>query len=223
MGPIGRIKRCAALLEQRLEECFARFGMTMWEFDVLATLRRSGAPFCLTPTALFSTLMVTSGTMTHRMKSLETRGLVQRLPNPQDARSMLVQLTDQGLELIDRAVEAHLDNERAMLAPMPAAELAALDQRLSLLLRVLEGGPEEGTRPAPELAYVQVVGTGDGRGAHALRHDPERFWQRGASLEARRRHPAASRCAMAGIAYPHVSRPAQQPASRTRQGNARKS
>src|SRR5256885_10615960 len=66
MGPIGRIKRCAALLEQRLEECFARFGMTMWEFDVLATLRRSGAPFCLTPTALFSTLMVTSGTMTDR-------------------------------------------------------------------------------------------------------------------------------------------------------------
>ncbi len=149
MGPIGRIKRCAALLEQRLEECFARFGMTMWEFDVLATLRRSGAPFCLTPTALFSTLMVTSGTMTHRMKSLETRGLVQRLPNPQDARSMLVQLTDQGLELIDRAVEAHLDNERAMLAPMPVAELAALDQRLSLLLRVLEGEPDEGARPAP--------------------------------------------------------------------------
>ena len=93
--------------------------------------------------------MVTSGTMTHRMKSLETRGLVQRLPNPQDARSMLVQLTDQGLELIDRAVEAHLDNERAMLAPMPVAELAALDQRLSLLLRVLEGGPDDGTRPAP--------------------------------------------------------------------------
>jgi DNA-binding MarR family transcriptional regulator len=136
MGPIGRIKRCAALLEQRLEECFARFGMTMWEFDVLATLRRSGAPFCLTPTALFSTLMVTSGTMTHRMKSLETRGL-------------LVQLTAQGLELIDRAVEAHLDNERQLLAPMAVAELAGLDQRLSLLLRALEGGPQEGARPAP--------------------------------------------------------------------------
>ena len=148
MGPIGRIKRCAALLEQRLEECFARFGMTMWEFDVLASLRRSGSPFRLTPTALFSTLMVTSGTMTHRMKSLETRGLVQRLPNPQDARSMLVQLTAQGLELIDRAVEAHLDNEREMLAPMPAAELAALDARLSQLLRALEGGPQDDAGPA---------------------------------------------------------------------------
>ena len=149
MGPIGRLKRCAALVDRRLEAAFAPFGLSFWEFDMLATLRRSGAPFCLTPTALFSTLMVTSGTMTHRMKSLETRGLVQRLPNPQDARSMLVQLTDQGLELIDRAVEAHLDNERAMLAPRPVAELAALDQRLSQLLRVLEGGPDEGTRPAP--------------------------------------------------------------------------
>lgn len=143
MGPIGRIKRCAALLEQRLEECFARFGMTLWEFDVLASLRRAGQPFCLTPTALFSTLMVTSGTMTHRMKSLETRGLVQRLPNPQDARSMLVQLTDQGLELIDRAVEAHLDNERELLAFMPAAALDELDLGLSRLLRALEGGPQD--------------------------------------------------------------------------------
>lgn len=143
MGPIGRIKRCAALLEQRLEECFADFGMNLWEFDVLASLRRAGPPFCLTPTVLFSTLMVTSGTMTHRMKSLETRGLVQRLPNPQDARSMLVQLTDQGLALIDRVVQAHLDNERQLLACLPAAELAELDLGLSRLLRGLEGGPED--------------------------------------------------------------------------------
>lgn len=60
---------------------------------------------------------------------------------------MLVQLTAQGLELIDRAVEAHLDNEREMLAPMPAAELAQLDQRLSQLLRALEGGPQHRAGP----------------------------------------------------------------------------
>ena len=223
MGPIGRIKRCAALLEQRLEECFARFGMTMWEFDVLATLRRSGAPFCLTPTALFSTLMVTSGTMTHRMKSLETRGLVQRLPNPQDARSMLVQLTDQGLELIDRAVEAHLDNERACWRPCPPPNWPRWTSGCLCCCACWRAG----LRRAPalplnwrmsrslELATVVVL--------TPFVMTRERFWQRGASLEARRRHPAASRCAMAGIAYPHVSRPAQQPASRTRQGNARKS
>ena len=44
MGPIGRIKRCAVLLERRLDETFAEFGLSRWEFDMLATLRRSGAP-----------------------------------------------------------------------------------------------------------------------------------------------------------------------------------
>ena len=74
MGPIGRIKRCAVLLERRLDETFAEFGLSRWEFDMLATLRRSGAPYCLAPTTLFSTLMVTSGTMTHRMAKLEAQG-----------------------------------------------------------------------------------------------------------------------------------------------------
>src|SRR3546814_4618403 len=78
MGPIGRIKRCAALLQRRLDDTFAKFGMTGWEFDVLATLRRSGKPYCLAPTALLSSLMVTSGTMPHRVQWLEATGLIQR-------------------------------------------------------------------------------------------------------------------------------------------------
>ncbi|KRC14940.1 MarR family winged helix-turn-helix transcriptional regulator [Acidovorax sp. Root217] len=138
MGPIGRIKRCAALLQRRLDETFAEFGLSYWEFDMLATLRRSGAPYCLAPTTLFSTLMVTSGTMTHRMHKLEASGFVVRLPNPDDARSMLVQLTPAGLALIDRAVEAHVANEHRILAPLKAADLAALDGKLTLLLAALE-------------------------------------------------------------------------------------
>jgi len=138
MGPIGRINRCSALLQRRLDEAFAAFKLTHWEFDVLATLRRSGAPFRLAPTALFSALMVSSGTMTHRLKGLEARGLVRRLPHPDDARSLLVQLTPDGLALIDRAVEAHVENEHRILAAIKPAELAALDARLSRLLSVLE-------------------------------------------------------------------------------------
>jgi DNA-binding MarR family transcriptional regulator len=140
MGPIGRLKRCTALVQRRLEENFARFGLSFWEFDVLATLRRSGSPYRLTPTALFSALMVTSGTMTHRLQRLESRGLIERLPNPEDARSLLVQLTPQGRQLVDRAVEAHLDTERALLAPLSAQALASLDTHLSSLLRALEDG-----------------------------------------------------------------------------------
>jgi DNA-binding MarR family transcriptional regulator len=62
------------LLAPRLESCFAGFDLSAWEFDMLAALRRAGAPYRLSPTELFSTLMVTSGTMTHRLKRLETRG-----------------------------------------------------------------------------------------------------------------------------------------------------
>ncbi|MCV2350539.1 MarR family winged helix-turn-helix transcriptional regulator [Paucibacter sp. Y2R2-4] len=138
MGPIGRLRRCSALLQRRLEETFSQFELSAWEFDVLATLRRSGAPYCLAPTALFSTLMVTSGTMTHRMRGLETRALVQRLPNPDDARSVLVQLTAAGLALIDQAVEAHVLNERQILADLSSAELATLDRSLAILLARLE-------------------------------------------------------------------------------------
>ncbi|MCO8164993.1 MarR family transcriptional regulator [Pseudomonas sp. 21LCFQ010] len=139
MGPIGRINRCAALLTPRLEAGYAAYDLSVWEFDMLATLRRSGAPYCLSPTALFSTLMVTSGTMTHRLKRLETRQLIERVANPDDARSLLVQLTAQGLALIDRAVESHLENERRLLETLPADMLAELDASLSRLLRVLEG------------------------------------------------------------------------------------
>lgn len=145
MGPIGRLKRCAALLETRIEAGLAPFGLTLWEFDMLATLRRAGAPFCLSPTALFSTLMVTSGTMTHRLKQLEKRGLISRLPNPDDARSLLVQLSPQGLALIDCAVEAHVENERQMLAALPASMVSALDEVLSVWLGGLEQAAHDRT------------------------------------------------------------------------------
>jgi DNA-binding MarR family transcriptional regulator len=140
MGTIGRIKRCAALLQRRLDETFADFGMTGWEFDVLATLRRSGAPYCLAPTTLFSSLMITSGTMTHRLQRLEASGLVKRVANPDDARSILVRLTPDGLALIDRAVEAHVENERRILASIKPSDLKVLDARLARLLAALEPG-----------------------------------------------------------------------------------
>ncbi|VVE43321.1 MarR family winged helix-turn-helix transcriptional regulator [Pandoraea fibrosis] len=144
MGVIGRLKRCAALVQQQLDATFAEFDMSGWEFDMLATLRRSGAPYRLAPTALFSTLMVTSGTMTHRLQRLEARGWIARVANPDDARSLLVQLTDAGFALIERAVEAHVANEHRMLAPLTKATLADIESGLSAWLRMLEAGREEG-------------------------------------------------------------------------------
>lgn len=144
MGLIGRLKRCSELLQRRLDSCFAEFGLNGGEFDVLATLRRSGAPYCLAPTALFSSLMVASGTMTHRLQRLEAAGWVQRLPNPADARSMLVQLSPAGLALIERAVSAHVENETRILAPMARREQDGLDARLAALLAALEPPTDAG-------------------------------------------------------------------------------
>ncbi|UTV29469.1 MarR family winged helix-turn-helix transcriptional regulator [Photobacterium atrarenae] len=138
MATFGRLKRCSVLSQPMLDNTFSKFGLSGWEFDVLATLRRSGAPYRLAPTTLFSTLMITSGTMTHRMKRLESSGLIERLPNPNDARSMLVQLTDKGLDLIEKAVSAHVNNMESRLEALDATQKAKLDEGLKVLLSVLE-------------------------------------------------------------------------------------
>lgn len=106
---------------------------------MLATLRRAGAPFILSPTQLFSTLMITSGTMTHRLKALEKRGFITRLPDPDDARSLLVALTETGRARIDEAVESHVENERQLLAGLSAEQRQQLDQALKVFMRLLEG------------------------------------------------------------------------------------
>lgn len=140
MGIIGRLGRCTALIQRELEKVFSAFGITRWEFDLLATLRRSGAPYCLAPTTLFSSLMITSGTMTRQLQQLEARGLISREHNAKDARSMLVLLTQKGLDLIDRALEAHVKNEHNILAAIPSPDLVALNASLVQLLRALEPG-----------------------------------------------------------------------------------
>ncbi|WP_041362430.1 MarR family winged helix-turn-helix transcriptional regulator [Methylovorus sp. MP688] len=139
MGPIGRLARCEALIRRKLDQTFTQFGMTSWEFDVLATLRRSGKPYCLAPTALYSSLMVTSGTMTNRLQRLEENGLIERVKSTQDARSTLVKLTSQGINIIDKAVEAHIATEKAILSSLPPSSLKQLDQHLATLLKMLEG------------------------------------------------------------------------------------
>ena len=134
----GRLKRCTALLQARLEAVFAEHGLNTASFDVLATLRRAGKPYSLTPTALFESLMVTSGTMTNRLQRLEDKGLIRRLPNPEDARSQLVQLTPQGKALIEKAVAPHVENEGMILDQLPPHTRQQLEDGLKMLMKVLE-------------------------------------------------------------------------------------
>lgn len=134
MGIIGRIGRLVKYLERSLQDVFSDFGLQGGEFDVLATLRRSGQPYQLSPTALFNTLMISSGTMTHRIDRLEQANLVQRIPDPSDRRGTLIQLTSTGFNVIEKAVEAHVANMHRLLSGLEEAERQALAQLLRKLL-----------------------------------------------------------------------------------------
>lgn len=141
MGVIGRISRAARFLERELQENFTRHGLQRWEFDILATLRRSGAPYQLTAGGLVASSMVTSGAITNRIDRLEARGLVTRVTDPANRRSVLITLTDQGLALVDEAVEQHVANERRLLSILSQAEQDELAGLLRTLLRSLGDTP----------------------------------------------------------------------------------
>lgn len=134
MGITVRTARLAALLERGTDDNLADHGLAGWEYEVLASLRRRGSPYALTVGRLQSTMMISSGTMTHRLDRLEKRGLVARSKDPEDRRGIRVRLTPLGRELIDEVVVTHLDRERALLAGLDAA---AQDQLAELLRKLL--------------------------------------------------------------------------------------
>lgn len=121
-GVIGRLHRLAARLTEELVAVYAQFGLGEGEFDVLATLRRAGAPYELTPGELAATTMVTSGAVTKRVDRLAERGLVTRRVGDHDARGRVIALTPEGLALIDRAFEAHMANEHRLLSGLSDLE-----------------------------------------------------------------------------------------------------
>ncbi|GAA2238999.1 MarR family transcriptional regulator [Herbiconiux moechotypicola] len=133
-GVIGRIHRLAAHLTVELERVYAEHGLGEGEFDVLATLRRAGAPFERAPGELAEHTMVTTGAMSKRLDRLEAAGLVERRAAEGDGRRRVVALTAAGRELIDAAFADHMANEAGLLAELPAADRRALERILSAWL-----------------------------------------------------------------------------------------
>src|ERR671915_793928 len=120
MAVIGRISRIASLVQRELERVFAEYGLAEGDFDVLATLRRSGAPYRLPAGELSRSTMVTTGGMTKRLDRLEARGLVRREADPRDRRGKKIALTDEGRPPIDAAGGGPIPKQHPPLAPPPA-------------------------------------------------------------------------------------------------------
>ena len=138
MALIGRLGRLSALGTAVIEAGLAKHGLKLGEFDVLASLRRAGKPYELTPGALIRQLMLSSGAMTNRLDRLESNGLVQRAPDPADRRGVIVRLTPEGHKVVDDAVTDHVTTEAGLLEPLSASERAALDRLLRKLLEPLD-------------------------------------------------------------------------------------
>ncbi len=135
MALLGRLNEASLIIMRDwLTPVMAAFGLQPGEFDVLATLRRTGAPYALTPTVLYETTMMSSGGMTARIDRLEKAGLVERRKHPTDRRGTLVALTRKGRALIDRAYEAHVANEVDLLSALTRSEQKALDALLAKLI-----------------------------------------------------------------------------------------
>jgi DNA-binding MarR family transcriptional regulator len=134
MAVFGRLSDAAErVMRDHTNPLFAAAGLQPGEFDVLATLRRSGKPYMLSPTRLYEAAMISSGGMTNRLDRLERAGLVERRADPGDRRAKLIVLTDAGKRLIDETIGRHVANEERLLSVLTPAE----QERLNALLRKL--------------------------------------------------------------------------------------
>ncbi len=134
MALLGRIARLREAISKQHDKVFSRFGLNGAGFDVLATLRRSGAPYSLSPGELMAQMMITSGTATNRIDQLVKAGLVTRTQNPEDKRGMIVTLTPEGLALIEQAVTAHVENQQKIVSVLTEKEREDLNALLKHFL-----------------------------------------------------------------------------------------
>jgi DNA-binding MarR family transcriptional regulator len=138
MGILGRMRWLTLKARAPIEAVFARAQLDTGEFDVLATLLRSGAPYRLRPTALYRSLMISSGGLTDRLDRLKQAGLIRRAAPEGDARSLPVELTREGRRRVEAAFREDMKVEAQLLAALSAAEIRTLEGLLRKLVRSLD-------------------------------------------------------------------------------------
>ncbi len=136
LAVLSRITRISRHLDLARREAFAT--LDNGGFDVLAALRRTGAPYQLSPTQLMQETLVASGTMTNRLDRLEELELITRKQDPTDGRGSLVTLTRAGVRAVDTALEELLAHERTLLTGINKGQQSELAELLSLLEATLE-------------------------------------------------------------------------------------
>ncbi|RJX75584.1 MarR family transcriptional regulator [Vibrio sinensis] len=138
MAMIGRVARISKYIETEIAALHKKYDLKLGEFDVLATLRRSGKPYRLTPSGLIESMMLTSGAMTNRLDKLEAKNLILRSHSKEDRRSVEVQLTKQGLVLIDQMIIEHVEIQKKLVKSLTATQKKNINQLLKSWLNAYE-------------------------------------------------------------------------------------
>jgi DNA-binding MarR family transcriptional regulator len=130
LGIVGRVIVLAKTLERSVDAALEKHGLTLGQFDILATLRRNGSKGGLTPTQLLESVVLSSGGMTARLDQLAKDDLIARKADATDRRKVVVELTAKGRKLIDAATATRFEEAKRSLPPLKAAELKELESLL---------------------------------------------------------------------------------------------
>ena len=133
-GIVDRISGLSRRLQRSMNETLAEFGLDTAEYKVLGSLSQAGEPHRSTPGRLARRMELSSGAMTNRLDRMEEAGLVRRLPDPDDRRGVLVELTEQGRETYRDAVGVQAKKEALVTGGLDADEKTQLNALLRKMM-----------------------------------------------------------------------------------------
>lgn len=147
-GPLqvfGRLNRVARLLDNNLRLFFQEHGLGIADYDLMAALFRMGPPYMAKPSSIARTSLLTSAGVTLRVDRMVKTGMVKRVSNLDDRRSVYVQLTDQGVDVVSRVALLNRERQRRMLDALTAEEANVLERAFRKLedSLVIPGWPDE--------------------------------------------------------------------------------
>jgi DNA-binding MarR family transcriptional regulator len=137
-GIVDRVWGINSRIRKMLDETLAQYDLTTSDWRVLCSLRWKGKPHRRSAGELARISDLSSGTMTTRLDGLERAGLVRRLPDPDDRRGVLVELTKKGLQLHQEAIGVQAEKEALIKEALGEREKAQLNDLLRRVMLVLE-------------------------------------------------------------------------------------
>jgi DNA-binding MarR family transcriptional regulator len=135
---VARILRIAKLITDERRRTLASLGTDVATLDLLATLRRSGPPYRMSPSEIGRNCLVSGGAVTQRVARAEAAGLVEVARTDSGRRTVTVELTPKGHQCTERNISALIGRERDLIADLGDQERERLVELLRELLASVE-------------------------------------------------------------------------------------